>query len=176
MILGLLALVVYVGYTIYLPKAMTQALVENQDLERLPDQIKEEVALVKEEVEKQMDKLPELMKESDIEYEDLVAAIDEVDVDQIGSVIEELKLNNWETPDDVFDIATNHIELEGFDLEKLRPLFNEYVSQERIHELIERAEKNEFLTLLGIPMAKEFAKGILESKKDEILLQLESEQ
>lgn len=167
LIIGLLALS-YWTYKYYAPKALAKALTSEETLSIVPRNIKVEVEAIKEEVDENISKLPVLMKKSALEYEDLTEIIDEVQTDQLLDAFEELKSKDWKTTNEVFDIGKKHIDLENHDLEKFRQLFNGYATPKQIEEWIEIAEENQLLTNLTIPLMKETAKSILESRKEEI--------
>lgn len=172
-VLIVLASAGYLIYQFYLPKVVANALTSDDGMKMMPLKVKEEVEELKVQVSENMDKLPQLMEESKIEYEDLITIIDEADPDQFIETLEELKLNQWETADDAFDIAMKNIDIDGYDLEKFRTAFKNNASKEKIAQWVSMVEENELLTSLSIPMAKEIAKRVLESKKEEIIQELE---
>ena len=172
--IGLLAFC-YWTYKYYAPKAIAKALISDETSGLVPQKLHKKVEALKEEVDENVNKLPRLLRESAIEYEDLAVIIDNVEADQLLEAFEEVKSQNWETTDEVFDIGVKHIELEVYELEKFRSLFNAYATKEKIEELVAIAEENQLLTNLSIPLLKETAKSILESRKEEILQKLKQD-
>ena len=173
LVIAVLAFIGYLVYQYYVPKAIANAITSQEDVDMVPSKIQNKVKELRIQVDENVDKVPELMIEAGVDYEDLVAMVDKAEPDQFFDVIEELKLQNWETTDDVFDIGLKHIEIEGYDLEKFRPIFNDYVTLDKIENGLGVLDENEFLAKMSIPVAKETARKILESRKEEILQKLE---
>ena len=167
-ILGAIAAGIYWAYTVYVPRKVADALVSEDGMAALPEKIQEQAKALKTEVEKQVAKVPELMEEADLEYKDLVNIIDEVDTDQVLDAFEELKLRDWKTTDDVFDIGLKHVSIPDYDLERFRSAFNDAVTTARVEEVLDAMEESKLLTSMSIPMIKETAKRLMETKKEEI--------
>jgi len=171
-ILAVLTLLGYWAYRYYAPKVIANALVSEEGMSAMPEKVQRKVEALKTGVDNNIEKLPELMKELDVDFEDIEVMIDRADPDQFFDALDELKLQDWQTTDEVFDIGMKHISIEGYDLEKFRSSFNEYASIPKIQRMMEVVEQNEFITTMSVPVAKETAKRILRSKKEEILEKL----
>jgi len=172
-ILVVVAVTAYLGYRYYVPKAIAEAISSEEGSSIMPEKVQKKVKDFKVKVDENIEKLPELMEDVKIEYEDLLVIIDELDADEFFIAYDELKLREWDTTDDVFNIALKHISLEGYDLEKFRNTFNSNASVQKIEQWMKIIEDNELLTSMSIPVAKETAKRVLESKKEKILQKLE---
>lgn len=167
-ILCVLAIAIVWVYRFYFPQVVAEALVSEDSIAALPEQVQEQVKAIKSEVDKQMEKVPELMEEAELEYNDLVVIIEEIDSDQLLNALEELKSKNWQTTDEVFDIGLKHVSLKGYDLEKFRSSFNEAISEEQIEEVLNALGESQLLTSMSIQVMKEAARKLIEAKKEEI--------
>ncbi len=172
-ILGVIGLIGYKVYEYYIPRAISKALTSGESSEILPTNVKKKVGTLKTKVDKNIDKLPSLMKQANITYDDLYVMIDKADADQFFAAFDEVKLADWETTNEVFDIGLKHISIDGYDLESFREPFNSYATTDKINQWMEIIEKNKLLASMSIPMAKETAKTLLETKKEDILKKME---
>ena len=174
LVLGLAA---YGAYRFYLPTVIAEALTSDEPSPMVPAGIQKKVGTIKVKVDREIKKLPVLMKETKIGYEDLLIMIDRAKPDDFFEAYREISATRIVSTNQVFDIGMKHINIEGFDLEIFRSTFNRYATVEIIREAINNIDQNEILTSISIPVAKETVKKILESSEQEIrkgLKELES--
>ncbi len=172
LILALIGVIGYVGYRYYLPSKIAETLTSDEPSGLVPAGMQKKVEAVKIKVDKEIEKLPVFMKENKIAYEDLQVMIDRADPDQFIDAYVEIATTRITSTNQAFDIGMKHIKIGGYDLEIFREAFIKNVSIEDMQEAIARYEDNEFLTTMSIPIIKQTAKKLLESKKVEIQTEL----
>lgn len=157
----------------YVPVFIASSLTSDSESSVIPEKIAKKVDVVKTKVDDNVRKLPELMKNANLSYDDIMIMIDKSDPDEFITAYESLKNSDWLNENEAYDIAMDHISIEGYDLEMFRSTFVENVSTNKIKQMINIIEDNELISSISIPLAKATAKQILQSKKQFIVQELE---
>jgi len=172
LVVALLGLIVYAGYRYYLPSMIAKTLTSEEPSALVPDAMQEKVGKLKVKIDREVDELPALLKETSLSVDDLEIIIDRANPDQFFSAIEELKNTTLTSTDQVFDICMKHISIDGYDLEVFRAPFVRNSSVGNIQDAIAKINRDDFLTSVSIPVLKETAKQVLASSKEEIMREM----
>lgn len=159
----------YAGYRFYLPSMIATTLTSEKPSRFIPDDMQEKVKNLRLKIDREIDDLPVLLKETRLTVDDLLVMIDRANPDQFARAIEEIKNTSITSTNQIFDICMKHIKIDGYDLEVFRGPFVQNTSIRNIQEAIGKIEQNELITSMGIPVLKQTAKKILISSKEEIL-------
>ncbi len=167
--IALLGFASYAGYRFYLPSMIAATLTSEKPSRLIPAEMQEKVKNLRLKIDREIEDLPVLLKETRLTVDDLLIMIDRANPDQFARAIEEMKNTRLTSTNQIFDICMKHIKIGGYDLEVFRGPFVQHTSVRNIQEAIGKIEQNELITSMGIPVLKETAKQILISSKEEIL-------
>jgi len=173
LIVLVLGLAAYGAYRFYLPSLIAEALTSDQPSALVPSAVREKLAKLKPEVDREIKKVPVFLKEHKIGYEDLQNIIDRASPNDFLEAYYEIAATRITSTNQVFDIGMKHIKINGYDLEIFRNLFIQNVTVEDINKAIKKIEENELLTSMSITVAKETLKKVLESSRQEIKQELD---
>jgi len=170
LVIVLLGLAANLGYRHYLPSMIATTLTSDEPPSRLiPAAMQDQVIKLRSKINREIEELPALLKETRLGIEDLEIMIDRANPDDFFRAIQEIKNTTITSTDQVFDILMKHIKIEGYDLEVFRAPFVRNTSVDNIQESIVRIEQNEFVTSMSVPVLKQTVKQILASNKQKIL-------
>jgi hypothetical protein len=165
----------YLGRSYILPAMIAKSISsEGPAPKYLPDKIEKTVTVLKKNVNEQVDELPKIMKELDLSFEDLIYIVEHVDADEVLNSVDELNSGKWSNTDEAYDIVVKNIHVEGYDLEKFRPLFNKKARPKKIKRILNAIEENNIRTSLSIPVARNTAKRILLDNREKIETKLDA--
>ncbi|UII25509.1 hypothetical protein LVD15_19690 [Fulvivirga maritima] len=155
-----------------LPREMAKALTSDQKT-WVPSSIskvaKENKALITEAI----DELPEELHELNLTFDQLLKIVDEVDPDQVKSIIKELNEKKISNVDQTFDVIKKNISLKTIEIELFRDYFKRKATAEQIKKGLQYLNKNDYLTTISVPVAKQTIKSILLEKQDKIEAELQ---
>ena len=174
LILVVIGIVAYAGYRYYLPSIIVESLKSDQTSLLVPDDLQEKVREFRSNISSDVGDLPVLMAEANIDYEDLRTMLERLNPDEVSNALREMSSISITSADQVFDIARKHVNIEGYDLEVFRDMFVRNNSVTEIREATEKFREHDFLITMGIPVAKEVAKDLLESARQEIERRLDA--
>jgi hypothetical protein len=167
-ILGLLAWGgIYIFYRVYLPDLVAKAIVSEETPQYIPRRIMNRVDELRAPVNKGADEMILEMKKNDIELTDVVEVIESTSEDEAYEFLQDLNASKPTTPDEVFDIAKQHIEAD-FDLEVFRKPFVENVSMASIQKAMRYANTNQKTKDLDIVTGRAIARQILIEKYKQV--------
>ena len=172
LIIAVLGLVLFAGYRFYLPTMIAETLTSDHAPLFVPDAMQEEVAKLKTSVDREIKKLPVFLKQYNIEYKDLITIIDRARPRDLMSAYREIASTRITSTNQVFNIGKKHIKIKGYDLEVFRRPFNQKLTVEDIEKGLLKIQKNQSLTAMSIPVAKETLKKVLESSEPEVQREL----
>jgi len=172
LVVVVIGLVAYAAYRYYLPSTIAKSLTSGQTSSLIPDEIQEKVKAFKSKIASDVGDLPILMAEANLDYDDLQTMLDRLDPGEVSSALSEMSSVNITSAEQVFDIVTRHINIEGFELEEFRDMFVRNSNVDEIRKAMEKIREHEFLITLAMPVAKEVAKDLLVSARQEIEMQL----
>jgi hypothetical protein len=109
------------------------------------------------------------MKKNDIAITDVVEVIENTTEDEAYEFLQDLNASKPQTPDEVFDIAKQHIQAD-FDIEIFRKPFVENVSMASIRRAMSYANTNQRTKDLDIVTGRAIAKQILIEKYKQVEL------
>ena len=170
--LGIAVVMVLLGsfyfYKKVVPEMAAKAIVKGEYSAFVPKKIQRKVNAMREKVNKPIDKALVATASSGITLEQLFAAIDQVDKQEVETTYNLIKEQNVTDPQKAFDIAYTNISIEAFDPMILKPVYDEIIKKEQILMGINVIESNNLLENLDMQMARSIAKQILMQKQDEI--------
>ena len=156
--LVVIAVVAYAAYRYYLPSKIAESLTSGQKSSLVPDEIHEKVQVFKSKVAKDIGNLPELMVETNIDYDDLKTMLDRLDPGEASDALLEMASVNITSTDQAFDIVTKHVNIEGYELETFRDMFVRNSDVEEIQKTLKKVREHELFVTMGMPVAIEVAK------------------
>ena len=172
LVLAVIGIVAYAAYRYYLPSTIAESLKSGQKSSLVPDEIQQKVEAFKTSIASDVGNLPVLMTEVNIDYDDLKTMLDRLDPGEVSNALREMSSVSISSTEQAFDIVQKHVSIEGYDLEVFRDMFVRNSSVEEIRKTMEKLREYEFLFPVGMPVAKEVAKDLLESSRQEIEKQL----
>jgi len=168
LVLVAVGIVAYTAYRIYLPSTIAESLKSGQKSSLVPDELQEKVTALKTSVARDVGNLPDLMAEASIDYDDLQTMLDRLDPAEVTSALREISSVDITSTGQAFDIVKKHVSIEGYDLEVFRDMFIRNSSVEDVRKAIDNIREYEFFFPVGIPVAKEVARDLLEASRLEI--------
>jgi hypothetical protein len=172
LIVALLGLIVYAGYRYYLPSMIAKTLTSEEPSSLVPEAMQERVEKLKVKIDKEVEELPALLKETRLSVDDLETIIDRADPVQFFMAIEELKNTQLTSTDQIFDICMKHIKISGYDLEVFRAPFVRNSSVGNIQKAVAKIDPSDLMTKVSVPVLKQTAKQVLVNYKDEVMAEL----
>jgi hypothetical protein len=164
-----LGLVAYAGYRYFLPSMIAKTLTSEEPSALVPEKMQQQVTELRAKIDREVEEVPALLKETRLGVDDLANIIDRIDPGQVFDAIDELKTTSLTSTDQVFDICMKHIKVDGYDLEVFRGPFVRNTSVGNIREAVAKVDRDDILTSMSVPVLKQTAKQVLESSKDDIL-------
>jgi hypothetical protein len=169
-VLGLLAWAgIYIFYRVYLPDLVARAIVADETPDYIPKRLMNKVDELRRPVNKGADQMILEMKKNDIAITDVVEVIENTTEDEAYEFLQDLNASKPQTPDEVFDIAKQHIQAD-FDIEIFRKPFVENVSMASIRRAMSYANTNQRTKDLDIVTGRAIAKQILIEKYKQVEL------
>lgn len=167
-ILGLLVWAgVYIFYRMYLPDLVAKALVSEDTPAYIPRRLMNKVDELRAPVNKGADEMIMEMKRNEIPLDDVLDVIESTSEDEAYEFLKDLNESNPKTPDQVFDIAKEHLKAD-FDIEVFRKPFVENVSMASIKKAMNYANTNRKTKDLDIVTGRAIAKQILIEKYNQV--------
>ena len=166
--IALLTMSGYSGYRYYLPTIIAEALTSDEPSPFVPESMQAGVNAIKVKVNNDVKKLPELLVETKLSFNDLVTIIDRARPNQLLNAYREIASTPISSSDQVFDIGMKHIKVDGYDLEVFRSEFVKSTSVSNIRETVAKAQKSDSVNSLNISVIKETVKKILLNSKQDI--------
>jgi len=172
--LAVIGFVAYAAYRYYLPYTIAESLTSGQKSSLVPDEIQEKVEAFKSRVTRDVGDLPVLMVEANIDYDDLKIMLDRLDPDDVSNTLREMSSVSITSVEQAFDIIRENVHIEGYELEVFRDMFVRNSNVVEIRKAMETVREYKLLVAMGMPVAKEVAKDLLESARQEIEMQLDA--
>lgn len=160
----------YIFYRVYLPDLVAKALVSDETPPYIPRRLMNRVDELRAPVNKGADEMIIEMKKNEIPLDDVVDVIENTTEDEAYEFLKDLNESNPKTPDEVFDIAKEHIRAD-FDVEVFRKPFVENVSMKSIRKAMHFANTNQKTKDMDIVTGRAIAKQILIEKYKQIGIQ-----
>ena len=174
LVLAVVGAVAYAVYRYYLPSKIAESLTSGQKSTLVPEEVQKKVAAFKTKITQGVGNLPPLMDEVNIGYDDLKTMLDRLDPGEVSSALREMSSVTISSAGQAFDIVTKHVHIEGYELERFREMFIRNSDVEEIRKIAKKVSEHETLVTMGMPVAIEVAKDILESSRQEIERRLDA--
>jgi hypothetical protein len=166
--IALLGMGAYAGYRYYLPTVIAEALTSDEPSALVPESMQSRVDAIKQKVNREVKKLPVLLEETKLGFDDLINITNRVQPSQLLNAYREIAATPISSSNQVFDIGMKHIKVEGYDLEVFRSEFVQSTSVKNIRETIAKIEKSDMVNRTNIAVAKDTVKKILISSRQDI--------
>jgi hypothetical protein len=170
--LGITLLIAIIGgfyfYKKVVPEMAAKAIVKGEYSPIVPKKIQNKVNAVRKTVNTRIDKAFDITTSNGITIDQLFAAIDQVDKQEVEKTYSLMKEKNVTDPQEAFKIAYANITIEAFDPMILKPVYDEIIKKEHILRGYNIIEKNNLLENLDMQMIRSVAKQILIQKQEEI--------
>lgn len=160
---------VYGFYQWYVPKLVIEAILnpESQLPSYVPERVKKTIKSIETQANKRSTVVIAAMHSSGVTIEEALAAIDDVEEEQVYAALDELNSTEIVDIDQVFDIAKKHIPVQQFDVEKLREPYRKVATIPRIQRGLKAANKARQSYFDDPEMVREIAKKLLVEKEKE---------
>ncbi len=169
----ILAGVAYLGYTVYVPNMVTSSIETGEIPSIVPKKYHPKIKETRDKVNKEIEKLPEVMNKYQLSYDELLAFAQEVKNDEVLDALEEIKKTNITDSGEAFDIAMKHIDAELPQSGKVRQVFREKIPADRINEEVVKMGESELPLSVEVDLARRIGIQLLKNKRDEIENRLE---
>ena len=169
---AVLGIAAYAGYRYFLPSMIATTLTSDEPSALVPEKMQQQVSELRAKIDREVEEVPALLKETRLGVDDLEIIIDRADPEQFFNAIDELKTTTLTSTDQIFDICMKHIRIDGYDLEVFRDPFVRNTSVENIREAVAKIDRDDMLTTMSVPVLKETAKQVLASSREEILAEM----
>lgn len=150
------------------PKMAAKAIVKGEYSPLVPKKIQTKVNAAREEVNEKVEKTLIVSMSNDITIEQLFAAIDQVEKQEVKKVYDLIKEKNITDPQEAFKVAYDNIKIEAFDPLVLKPAYDDIIKKHHVLMGLNLIEKYNLFETLDVAMARSIAKQILLQKKEEI--------
>lgn len=157
----------YLFYRLYLPDLVANAMISDEKPPYIPKRIMNRIDELKAPVNKGVDEMVAEMKRNDVPVEKVLDLVDKADEDTALALLDDLKQQKPKTPDQVFDIAKNHLKAD-FDVEIFREAFVKNVSMKSIRKAISYASTNQRTKDLDLETGRAIARQIIIQKYKEV--------
>lgn len=158
---------IYIFYRVFLPDLVAKAIVSEQTPAYIPRRLMNRVDELRAPVNKGADEMIKEMKRNEIPLDEVVDVIESTSEDEAYAFLQHLNESNPTTPDQVFDIAKEHLKAD-FDIEVFRKPFVENVSMASIKKAMRYANTNQKTKDLDIVTGRAIAKQILIEKYNQV--------
>lgn len=174
LVLVVVAIAAYMSYRYYLPSTIAESLTSGNKSSLIPDELQKSLEALKSKTSTDVGDLPVLMVEANIDYLDLETMLNRLDPKEASNALVEMSSVSITSAEQVFDILVENIEIEGYQLEVFRDMFIRNNDVEEIRNALSKVKGHEYLINMGMPVAIEMAKDMLESSRPEIEKQLDA--
>jgi hypothetical protein len=157
----------YVYYR-YIPKMVGKAIVSNEEPAALPTPYKEKIQRFRKPVNKATEKIIHEIDSLDIPFSAILRLIDETENDAVVRTYQELKQQQPDNPNEIFNIIKKNIPSEEFDLEYFRKPFLRYATMDRYDYGMRYIENNEVIEQINEMPYRQIVKEVLIQKRAEI--------
>ncbi|MEQ8475259.1 hypothetical protein [Fulvivirga sp.] len=167
----ILILAIAGGFYFYkkeVPKMAAKAIVKGEYSPLVPKKIQTKVNAARQEVNEKVEKTLIVSMSNDITIEQLFAAIDQVEKQEVEKVYDLIKEKNITDPQEAFKVAYDNIKIEAFDPLVLKPAYDDIIKKHHVLMGLNLIEKYNLFETLDVAMARSIAKQILLQKKEEI--------
>jgi hypothetical protein len=165
---GIIAGGIWYGYYRVIPEMVGKAIVQNQEPAVLPAPYKEKIQKFRKPVNKATEKILMEIDSSDIPFAAILRLIDNTEDEAVVRTYAELKAEQPDDPNEVFDIVKKNIPSEEFDLERFREPFLRYATMERYEYGMRYIENNEIIEQIEEMPYRQIVKEVLLHKRAEI--------
>ncbi len=168
-----IAIIILVGgwwvYSYWVPEMISEALVEGTTIPVIfPKEVKNKVNKHKKTLGKIAEEALQDIDSSQVSFNDLLLAIDEVKKKEIEKALQEINTKKPSTTNEIFNIAQKNITVTAFDPEIFRKTFNTYATTDKINRVINYIDNNNVMDDLDVNISRAVLKKILIQKKAEI--------
>ena len=164
----------YVGKNYILPEVIANTVSsDNPPPKFLPDNIEKTVIVLKENVNENVDELPEIMNELNLGFDDILYIVENVEADEVMQSLDELDQRKWTSTNEAYDIVVRNVHIDGYDMEIFRPIFNEKVTKGKLNRVLNAIENKNLRSSVSVPVARNTAKRILLDNREKIESELE---
>lgn len=174
LILAIILAIAYAAYRYYLPSKIAESLKSGQESSLVPAEVQQKVKVFKTKIARDVGNLPPLMDEVGIDYDDLKTMLDRLEPGEVSDALREMSSTSITSAGQAFDIVVEHVSIEGYELEKFRDMFIRNSNVKEINKVMAKVSEHELLVTMGMPVAIEVAKDLLETSRPEIEKQLEA--
>ena len=167
-ILFLVGVFAYLGYTLYVPKMVTQAIDTGEIPAYVPKKYHAKIQATREKVNEEVEKLPEVMEKYNLSYEELLAFAESVENDEVLNALEEMRTTELNSTDQAFDIAIKHISADLPQSDKVKQLFADKIPVDKIQTEINKMDNSELPLSVEIDLARRIGIQILKDRRNQI--------
>jgi hypothetical protein len=157
----------HIFYRVYLPDLVAKALVADETPPYIPRRLMNKVDELRAPVNKGADEMIIEMKKNEIPLAEVVEVIENTSEDEAYEFLKDLNESDPKTPDEVFDIAKEHLHAD-FDIEVFRKPFVENVNMKSIQRAMRYANTNQKTKDLDIVTGRAIARQILIEKYKQV--------
>lgn len=147
------AIGLYIFYKVYMPKMVAEVIVSDEPPPNIfPEKIKKGIVKARNEIDAQMDDVPDQLKKNGSTFDDLIRIVELADEKEVRAAVNELMNTEIKSEDQVFDIGLKHVHIDGYDLEAFRSIFKEKATIHKIKRGVLYIENNNLMTTISVPL------------------------
>jgi hypothetical protein len=156
------------SYYRVIPRMVSEAIVDETEPVVLPDRYKQKIKRISKPVNRVSEKIIHEIDSLSIPFDAIIRLIDKTDNETVIRTLNELKAQQPENPDEIFDIVKANVPSPEFDLEMLRKPYLKYATMQRYHQGLAYIDNNMIIEQIDEMPYREIVKEVLIYKRAEI--------